>query len=59
MVNGTLGILKNIWTLVDQVATYLESDSIKIPVQSVKNDEWNNEFYKCRNSQLSMVKNSK
>jgi len=57
MVNGALNLLQKMWNLVGTVATHLENGN---RYQSENNDEksgkLNEEMYKTRNSQLSMVK---
>lgn len=56
MVNGALNLLQKMWNLVGTVANHLENDKHS---QSEGNDEksqkLNDEMYKTRNSQLSMV----
>ena len=49
MIDGTMNTLQKIWSLVGNLCNYLESGS-KLQVKSNNGD-----FYKVRNSQLSMI----
>ncbi len=58
MINGTLGILKNVWSLVEKACSNLElSDSDIKTIDSTELEKWNADLFSCRNSQLKMVRN--
>ena len=52
MVNGTLGIFKTIWSLVDKAC---ENSHLKEVAASGELENWNSKLSICRNSQLVMV----
>ena len=58
MINGTLGIFKNVWGLVEKACSNLElSESDIKTIDSTELEKWNADLFSCRNSQLNMVRN--
>jgi len=55
MVNGALNMLQKMWNLVGTVANHLENET-SYEGNDEKSRKLNDDMYKIRNSQLSMVK---
>jgi hypothetical protein len=59
MINGTLGIFKTIWNLVEKACSYLQlSDSDKKIYDSKELEKWSADLNNHRNTQLSMVRDA-
>jgi len=58
MINGTLGIFKTIWSLVEKARSNLQlSGHDREIIDSKELEKWNTDLVSCRNSQLNMVRN--
>ncbi len=59
MINGTLGIFKTVWSIVEKACTYLQlPDSERKIYDSKELEKWTADLNNQRNTQLSMVRDA-